>query len=417
MITEPVAISDDESMGFDDILASARTLAPTFAARADEIDAARRLPESIVEALRRAGAFRMSMPEGWGGPELTSDEQIRVIEEYARGNASVGWCVAIGSDSGLYSAWLDGAVAQRMYTRLDTVQAGSVYPIGRAIRVPGGFEVTGRWVFGSGCQHCDWLASGCWVYPDRDEAASGRPSGDWRIMLASPDEFEILDTWDATGLRGTGSTDYQCDRLFVPEEQSFSFLEPPRRPGTLYAGNEAFLRKMAGVPLGLAQAALDDAMASVDHKQDRDLDLPYRAIPRVQSTVAEAVAMLGAARAFVFDSVGRVWDRLDQGHVPRKEERAAVWLARLNAFQTARRIAEMMYDVIGGSAVYARATPFDRYLRDAQTMCQHVCGQNKGFELVGAMLLDPAGRSSHPFLNRPPRPIRRKPSNRPSNCR
>jgi alkylation response protein AidB-like acyl-CoA dehydrogenase len=395
-------------MGFDEILAAAKALSPTYRERAEEIDAARRLPDAIVNELRSAGAFRMTMPREWGGPELTSLEQIEVIEEYARGNPSVGWCVSIGADAGLYSSWLDESVARRMFPRLDMVQAGSVYPIGRAIRIPGGFEITGRWVFGSGCQHCDWLAAGCWVYGDRDEAASGRPSREWRIMLATPDQFDILDTWDATGLRGTGSTDFQCDQLLIPEEQSFSFLAPPRRAGTLYAGNEAFLRKMAGVPLGLARAVLDDAVAIVDQKRDRELDVPYRAIPRVQSAVGEAVTMLGAARAFVFDSVGRLWDRFDRGEIPSKEERAAGWLARLNAFRTARTIAEMMYDVIGGSAVYTRLTPFDRYLRDAYAMSEHVCGQSKGFELVGAMLLDPAGRSAQPFLDRPLRVRRRR---------
>ena len=87
--------------------------------------------------------------------------------------------------------------------------------------------------------------------------------------------------------------------------------------------------------------------------------------------------------------------------VPTAAERAAGWLSRLNAFQSARTITRTLYDTIGGSAVYARQTPFDRYLRDAETMCQHIVGQEKGLELVGEMLLRGDGVSSNPFLNAP----------------
>ena len=124
-------------------------------------------------------------------------------------------------------------------------------------------------------------------------------------------------------------------------------------------------------------------------------------MPRVASAIAEAEMLLGAARVYVFDSVQRIWDRYDAGEVPTAEERAAGWLSRTNAFQSARQVVRLLYDVIGGSAVYGRQTPFDRYLRDAETMCQHVVGQRKGLELVGTMLLDPAGESLNPFLNAP----------------
>ncbi len=390
---------------YSSILAAARGLRDPIRSLAERIESDRRLPGDLVAKLRGAGAFRMAMPTSWGGPQLTSSEQIRIIEEYSKASASVGWCVMIGADSGLYSAWLDDEVARDMYRALDVIQAGWVYPSGKAVAVDNGYAVSGHWTFGSGSQHCDWLAAGCWVYRNTADAEAGRPSGQWRVMLARREEYEIQDTWYSTGLRGTGSTDYSCHQLFVPTEHTFSFLEPTRRPGTLYAANDTFLRKMAGIPLGLARAALDDATELLNAKVDRVMGVPYREMPRIHAVVAEAECRLGSARAFVFESIEELWTCLQNGAVPDKHQRARVWLARTNAFLTARWIARAMYDAIGGSAVYEQTLAFGRYLRDAETMCQHVCGQTKGFELVGAMLFDPEGGSPQPFLNATPRSL------------
>lgn len=380
------------------ILANARALAPWLRAQGDRIEATRRLPLDVVDALRDAGMFRLCMPAAWGGPELTSMEQVEVIEALAVGDASSAWCVMIGCDSGLYSAWLDDAVAREMYPDLDMVQAGWVYPIGTAAREGDTFRVSGDWMFGSGCQHSDWLAGGCWV--TEDGAPVIRPEGvpEWRIMLARRDEWEILDTWHTTGLRGTGSTDYRCRDLVVPVERTFSFWDPAQRPGTLYRGRDALLRKMSGIPLGLGRAAIDDAVAVLETKVERPLGIPYRQMPRVQSGVARAEASLGAARAYLFDALGRQWDALAEGRPLTKKERADVWMSRTTCFQSSRDVCRTIYDLIGGGAVYGARGPFDRQLRDAETMCQHIVGQEKGFETVGAMLFDPDGAALHPLL-------------------
>ncbi|HSP96780.1 MAG TPA: acyl-CoA dehydrogenase family protein [Candidatus Dormibacteraeota bacterium] len=381
-----------DPLGYEQILANATSLAPWLRAAAARIEEQRRLPDDVVDALKRAGVFRLCMPRIWGGPELTSMQQVEVIAELARGDASAAWCVMIGCDVGLYSAWLDPDVARAMYPRLDMVQAGWVYPIGRAERVAGGYRVSGDWMFGSGCQHSDWMAGGCWVHENGEQTA------EWRLMLAPRDDWEILDTWYTTGLRGTGSTDYRCRDLFVPEERTFSFFEPPRRDGTLYRGHEALLRKMAGIPLGVGRAAIDDAIAILEDKLERPLNRPYREMPRVQAAVAEAEALWGAARAYLFRALEAQWAKLERGEPPTVRERADVWLSRTNVFQSARSIARSLYDVVGGGAVYAQRSPFDRYLRDTETMCQHVVGQPKGYEAVGALLLDPAGATFHPML-------------------
>lgn len=390
--------SADNFLSGDDILANARKLSAWLRTRGDDIEAARRLPADVVARLREAGIFRMNMPRIWGGPEMASMRQVEVIEELSRSDASAGWCAMIGCDSGLYSGYLHDEVARELYPRLDLVQAGWIYPVGFATRIEGGYEVNGSWMFGSGITHCDVVAAGCVVYEHGRPVPGPDGKPEWRVMLASPRDFELVDTWETTGLCGSGSLDYRCKGLFVPAERSFSFHEPARRAGTLWRRPDAFLRKMAGIPLGAAREAIDVASAILSSKVEFPSGRPMHELSRVQSAVAEAETLLGAARSYVFTTLEHQWEKLEAGRELTKEDRANVWLARTNAFQAAREVTRLMYDAVGGSAVYSRKSRLDRLLRDTQTMAQHICGQTKAWEGVGGLLLGAANAPTHPLL-------------------
>ena len=372
-----------------DILTNARALAERVREKelASEYDRLRQLPADVVDEVRASGVMRMNMPRIWGGPEMTSMEQVEVIEALARADASIAWCSFIWCDSGIYSGYLDDAVARSMYPHLDMATSGWVYPVAPAHRVDGGYRVSGQWMFGSGSNHCDWLVAGCVEFENEEPVLTddGRPL--WRILMAKPEQYEILDTWYTTGLCGTGSNDYRTTDLFVPREHTFSFFDPPKREGAIWARPDTLLRKMSGVPLGVAADALDTARAMLSDKADRMTGLLYRDTPRVQSAIAEAQTLLGGARSYVFSSLEAQWQKIERGEPLTEEERANAWLSRTNAFQAGRRVVQILYDTIGGSAIYAKKSPFDRHLRDLQTACQHLVGQTKGWESVGALLL------------------------------
>ena len=118
-------------IGFNEIYANAKSLRGWLASKSDDMEQARKLTPEVAAQLVNAGMFRINMPRAWDGPELTSMEQVLVIEELSRGDASVGWCVMIGCDSGIYSGYLDDHIARDLYPHLDIVQAGWVYPVGR----------------------------------------------------------------------------------------------------------------------------------------------------------------------------------------------------------------------------------------------------------------------------------------------
>ncbi|MCS0602954.1 acyl-CoA dehydrogenase family protein [Streptomyces sp. LP11] len=395
-VTETAVTETSVPRTADAILARARELRPLLRENSARIEEHRRLPEDIVALLRGAGVFRAAMPRDWGGPELTSMEQTRLIETIAYGDVSAAWCSMIGMDSGIYSGFLDQDVARRLYPSLDLAQSGWIYPQGRAERVEGGYLVSGRWRFGSGSTHCDVLAAGCTVHENGEpviDPATGK--GLWRVMLAPPRSYESIDTWHTTGLAGSGSVDYEVRDLFVPQEHSFSFAEPVRK-GPLHDAPDAILRKMAGIPLGLGRAALDHVRELAAQRVDRETGTPWARDVRVQQTVAELEMELTAARAAVYTTLERQWTALERGAERGADERVETALARYHAFRTARRIVHRLFDLVGGASVYRRSSPMDRWLRDANTMCQHAVAQDSILQLTGNVLL--GGRSSSPFF-------------------
>jgi len=377
----------DVTLGFDDIKNRILRLAPQLRERAQEIEDLRRLPADVVEALRECGVFRAAMPTEWGGPELTSMEQIALIEELGKIDGSVAWCSMIGMDSGIYAGYLRPDAARAVYPRLDMITAGAVLPVGRAHMTDGGFRVDGHWRFGSGCTHADWLVGGCNIFRD-DEVVIGPHGGPiWLLILAPPSAFTIQDNWRTTGLAGTGSNDYLVSGLFVPAEHVLSLFQPGR-DAPLHRGNgaDAITRKMPGVPLGVARAAIDYVYELAEGRTDYP-DQPWKQSRRIRIAVAECEMRLAVARSAVYSSVEAQWNRLVANEPMTGHERAIAALARYNAFRAARDITETLYDLVGGDSVYRERTPLDRYVRDLTTACQHFAGQHRILELAGQLLL------------------------------
>lgn len=362
-----------------EILARAQELAPLLRERAEEIERARRLPADIVDLLRDAGVFRMGFAREWGGPELTSVEQTEVVEALAYGDASVGWCAMIGSDTGLYARFLEESVAKEMFGSLDMVTAGLLFPTGRAERTAGGFRLSGRWQFGSGITHADWVVSGAFLFRDGEAERDAAGAPDSRLFMVPRAQVEIIDTWHTTGLAGSGSCDYRIADAFVPEEHTLEFSSVRNGFGAL-GHPEVHMRTMPGVPLGVMRAALDFARAESATKAD-----DYR----TQVTIGECEAEFHAARAGVYTAMHRQWEILSAGGTLddlSPEERAALPLSRLHAFRTARRVVSRLYDLRQTAAIY-RPSPLDRWLRDTTTMCQHIVAQDRILQSAGAYLL------------------------------
>ncbi|HEY0637444.1 MAG TPA: acyl-CoA dehydrogenase family protein [Pseudonocardiaceae bacterium] len=372
-------------LGFDDIMGRVRRFAPTLRDRVREIEELRRLPADVVEGLRDCGVFRAAMPAEWGGPELTSMEQLEIVEELSRFDGSVGWCAMIGMDSGIYAGFLQPEVARATYPRLDMITAGLVLPVGQAHETEGGVRVTGRWRFGSGCTHADRMIAGCLLFRDGAPVIGEHGAPVWLLVMAEQSEYTIHDTWHTTGLAGTGSHDYSADDLFVPSERVFSLVRPVR-DSPLHRRSDSISRKMSGVPLGVARAAIDYVMEQAETRVDYPAT-PWKESRRIKIALGECEMRLAVARSAVYSSVEAMWNSLAAGQDPSREVRATAALARFHCFRSCREITRILYELVGGDSLYRDLTPLDRYQRDLTTACQHFVAQDRILEMSGGLLL------------------------------
>ena len=372
-------------MTSEEILANVRALVPEIQSRTTETAKLRRIPADLVAKLRAAGVFRIMFPGSWGGPEMPLPQQVELIETLSYGDPSVGWAVKIGSDSGYFCAFLEESAARELYPSIDYATAGQAPPNGRAVRVPGGYRVSGRWGFASGCTHADVMVGGCLIL----ESEGATPSG-MIYILAPAASFEVEDTWYSNGLLGSGSHHYKVKDLFIPERHTFSLAGPAKFEGPLFtdAGSATVFIPMAGTPLGLMRRAIE---LTVELSREKVISLPppptlMRNLPRVRFALARAQMLYGAARAAVYESVNRYWDELLRDGHGSLQARRDMGLARIHAHRTAREVAQLMFDTVGAPAVY-EGMPLGSLLRDAIVINEHL-GFNDGVvERLGGVML------------------------------
>ncbi len=195
-----------------DFIIRARALRPIAREAAEQADRERRLPARVAEAMAKEGLYRVAAPKWIGGADAAPDTQIKVIEAISQGDGAAGWNLMIGIES--FS--LVGLAFDRdleLFADPLAIVCGSTANVGRADRVEGGYRVSGQWSFVSGC-HNSHVFTGLVSVHEDGEPIAGNPV----VHAAIPrDEFEILDTWQVSGLRGSGSHDVRVDDVFVPE--------------------------------------------------------------------------------------------------------------------------------------------------------------------------------------------------------
>src|SRR5579863_4788214 len=238
------------------VLDSVRGLEPQIRAAADAIEEHRCLPPALARALMEAGVFRMGVPRSYGGPQLDPMAQVRVVEELSRIEGAVGWLSMISSAGSFLAAFLKPDAAQRLFGAVDSVVAGQLRPPQRAEVTDGGYRVNGTFHFASGSSHASVMTCGCTIYENGRPRLTRSGHPEIRVMLVPAAKTKIVDVWDTTGMRGTGSNDFIVDDVFVRFDDCPS-IGRPQCADPLYSWPPLFLVSHAGVPLGLARSALD----------------------------------------------------------------------------------------------------------------------------------------------------------------
>ena len=356
------------------------TLAPGIVARSAEIERGRRVPPDLVEELTAAGCFRMLVPRSHSGGELDPPADLRVIEELARADGSVGWTVMIGSLAPVLLGKLPRESFDALYAAgPDVILAGTFNPTGVATPVDGGFAVTGQWSFASGCQHCHWFVAHCIVDDGRQPPI--------RMMVLPPTDVEIEDTWSVSGLCGTGSHDFVVGDVFVPAERSFVIWDEPCLDIPLLRIPELSLSslRLGAVAVGIAQGALEEVTDLATGKVPLFSDGTLASNPLFQNQLGDADARLRAARTLLYADAATLWDTALAGTPFSPDHRARIRATATWVTGTAASVVDTAYTAGGGTSIYS-SSPLQRRLRDIHALTQHFGVKLDTFTKAGAVL-------------------------------
>ena len=367
-----------------DPLAAARTLAAEVRSAADETEAQRHIPKALVERLRDAGLFHMTLPRDVGGLECDPVTASRVVEEIAAADGSTGWVIMLANQTTLFAGFLP-AEQSRLFWGGGAINCGVARPIGRAVPVVGGgYTVSGRWPFASGSSHADWFMGECLVYPGGGSEARLGDDGNpvVKSVLFPRADVTVLDTWYTTGLRGTASHDFTVEGVQVPAER---ILNPGalHHPWVGFRAGPLFVMNHGSHALGLARAGLEAALEVVGTKRGWG-GVPLKETGRMQQTIAEATAIVGAASAYLYDTGEAFWQAVLAGEEPDARARARVRLAAAHAANASIRAVDLLHRALATSAVQ-QSSPLDRIFRDIHTAGAHV--------MIGPLVMEAAGRA------------------------
>ena len=368
---------------------AARALAPTIRELRADIERDRSLPAPLVKRMAETGFFSLWLARALGGPELNTVDYLRVIEELSRADGAVGWCTMVSAGYSRLSGYLDDGVAREIFGDGSTIVAGTINPTGKAMVVPRGFRVSGRWSYGSFIGHSTWTVGSSVIHDNEGPRRGPDGAPDMRLMLFPTSAVEIIDTWRVGGLRGTGSHDFHVTDLFVPDDHAIAaFTAKPVRPGTLYAAPfiTVFAMAIASVPLGIARAAIEAFVALAEAKTPMGGASRLREKASAQADVGKAEALLRSARAFLVESVHDIWNAVAAGDTPSLPQRATARLAAAQAAAASAQAVDLLYNAAGGTALY-ESNLLERCFRDVHATTQHMGTSSANFELSGRVLL------------------------------
>ena len=397
-------VSSARRTAVERMLADIREMAPAISARAAEIEAARRLPPDLVETLKSIGVFRIFVPRSHGGLELDLPAALEIIEALCRIDGSVGWTTMIGSGCDLYASLLPPAGYEQVYRKgPDVIIAGSAQPAGTAEAAAGGWRVSGRLPFASGCQHADWMFGFCVMTEDGKPLAGEDGAPVVRGFLLPARDWRIEDTWHVAGLKGTGSHHIALSDTLVPAASFFDLAAAvPCLPGPLYQAVPQLLPLLhATFDVGMAAGALDDLLALAGTgRQQLKAAVPMRESETFQFELGRLAAGLRAARAFHQVQVASHWHHalagtLNDEALLTQGTQAAIWIAT-----TCGGVADACFTLAGGSAIYD-SSPLQRRMRDLHVAAQHAAVQQRHYASAGKQLLGAAGPAAKPVDAKP----------------
>ena len=376
----------------NDLLSTARSLRPLVEAEADATDRELTMTSPVIEAFAESGLNHLQVPKELGGLEADVDTTLDVLEELAHQDGSIGWVFMANANATAMCSMFDPDVARQMLEgRPEVVCAGQFVSRGKAQRADGGFQVHGRFQFGSGIARATWVGGGALVRdadgnPERNDA--GMPKV--LAFVVPSDSVEITGNWDVMGLRGTGSFDYSIPEQFVEDGRSFwLFDDEPRCGGGVYRLGVVGFAGIghSGWALGVARRALDEIQGILTSGRARIGGGQMRDDQVIQRAFSQHTLALRSVRLLVHDTIGSIVERLDAGDPMTKamqDELVSAVTYQTNVCMDVVRWAYMT----SGSSGLRNPSVLQRCFRDMCVGAQHIYVDPRCHDEMGKGLLE-----------------------------
>lgn len=364
-------------------------LLPTIRERAEETERLRVVPESSVKELEEVGFFRLLQPARFGGLEADPVDFYTCVRDIASACGSTGWVSSVLGVHPWQIALFDDEAQQAVWGEdTDTRVSSSYAPMGKAVITEGGFTLSGRWSFSSGCAHATWVLLGGLVFNEEGQVV------DFRTFLVPRERYEIVDVWNVVGLAGTGSNDIVVEEVFIPETFTLSMAETGRCKGPGQAVNTGDLYKLQFHSLftttittpiiGMARGAYEEHVTMQQNRVRASYGEKASLDPFAAVRVATASSDIDAAWALLMNNI-----REQQGYVARGEkipitQRLRVRRDQVLGTQRAIDAIDLLFEASGGRAL-ATGTPLQRAWRDAHAGRVHAANDpERALQMYGA---------------------------------
>jgi alkylation response protein AidB-like acyl-CoA dehydrogenase len=386
-VDSPAAGAAAPAVATPSLVEAARRLAPLVRENADKIDADRELPRPVFQALADAGFYLMGVPRAVGGLETDFPTYLQVIEEIGKADASTAWTISQNANWATYSARMSRKAAREIW--IDTPRSAvsnTPGPTAKAVVVPGGFRVTGRQPFSTGCMHASWIAAHAQVIENGAvRMRDGKP--EVRYCIVPRAQVEIIDAWHTKGMRGTGTHSFEVKDAFVPEERTvFPYGAPLVSPGPRYKIpiTLAFGAGDGMVALGLARNCIIAFFEVAGTKAPRNMHGLLRDQAISQFAVGQAEADLRTGRAYLMQAAREIWDEATSTDAPMTslDSRTNLRLAATHAIHLSAKIVQSLYQLCGATVVFDGHV-LQRLLADMNVITQHGQSRLAHYEIVG----------------------------------
>jgi 3-hydroxy-9,10-secoandrosta-1,3,5(10)-triene-9,17-dione monooxygenase len=356
--------------GTREVIAGVEELLPTLRERAQDTEDARRIPEPTIKSLQEVGFFKLLQPKTYGGYEADPVTFYTAVKMIASACGSTGWVASILGVHPWHLALFDGQAQEDVWAAdIDTRISSSYAPMGKATVVDGGYKLSGRWSFSSGCDHATWVLLGGPAFD-----AEGKPV-DFCTYLLPISDYTIDDVWDTVGLRGTGSNDIVVDDVFIPRHRALSFMATSKlkcpgqqvNPGPLYKlpYGSVHPSTITAPIIGMAQGAYD---AHIEHQRSR-VRAAYageqsKEDPFAKVRIAEAASEIDAAWLQLTHNIDVLYQHACAGEKLPFDVRLKVRRDQVRGTERAISAVDRLFENSGGRALKV-GTPIQRFWRDA----------------------------------------------------